>query len=554
MLLWPKIGHSSYGYLLLINYKIFMQIFEQVVSTLTAVVFALQSSITGVTATNQLAQVVPVATISLSPSSGSYSVNDTFQVNVNINTSGQNSYGVDINKLRFNPNIFQVVDADVNTSGVQISAGSLMPLTIANTVDNTLGTIQFSQLATPGATYNGSGTLATITFRVVSAGSSSLNFDFTLGNGADTNIAGLGGDLLASVVNGSYTGVVLDTTPPTISSVSVSVITQNSATISWVTNEASDTQINYGLTSSYGSSSSLNSSMTTSHSVNLTGLSAGTVYHYRVRSRDSAGNLVLSSDNTFTTQTLPDTTSPSTPTGLSVIPTNENQIQLSWNPATDPVTSGQNVSGIGLYQVWRGGLFLATTTSTAYLDKNLTAGTLYSYQVASQDNAGNTSSKSVSVSTTTPMSSLPVQRRIIINIEGAPSNRRDVSGVVEFLNPVNLSSKVYQANITTNSSGVYTVDVPSGLLPTVTLRPVISGYLSKLISNIDLRNNSVLDVTFPSLPAGDFNNDQIINSLDFSQMNVRWGQTDNLLDVNKDGAVNSLDFAYLSNNWLKTGE
>lgn len=531
-----------------------MQILEQIISTLGALVMTMQAIVAPVPASTQLAQVVPQAVISVSPTSGSHSVNDTFQVSINVNTSGQTAYGVDVNKLRFNPSILQVVDSDAGATGVQISAGSLMPLTIVNTVDNTAGTIQFSQLATPGSTYSGSGTLAIVTFRVVSAGNSSLNFDFTLGSGADTNIAGLGGDLLASVTNGSYTGVALDTTPPTISSVSVSSITGSSATISWTTNEPSDTQVNYGLTSSYGSSSSLNSSMVTSHSVTLTGLSAGTVYNYRVRSRDAAGNLTSSSNNTFTTQTLPDTTAPTTPIGLSATPTSETQIQLSWNASTDPTGTGQSVSGIAFYQVWRGVSLVATTTSTAYLDRNLTAGTLYSYQVSTQDNASNISAKSSAVSTTTPIASLPVQRRIIINLEGAPSNGRNISGVVEFLNPTNLSSKIYQANITTNTSGVYTVDIPSGLLPTVTLRPVISGYLSKLVASVDLRNTSVIDVTFPSLPAGDFNGDQIINSLDFSQMNTKWGQNDNLLDVNKDGFVNSLDFAYLSNNWLKTGE
>jgi len=38
----------------------------------------------------------------------------------------------------------------------------------------------------------------------------------------------------------------------------------------------------------------------TNHSVNLTALVSGTTYHYRVRSRDAAGNLAVSGDSTFT--------------------------------------------------------------------------------------------------------------------------------------------------------------------------------------------------------------------------------------------------------------
>ena len=41
--------------------------------------------------------------------------------------------------------------------------------------------------------------------------------------------------------------------------------------------------------------------MVTSHSASLSGLAANTLYHYRVKSRDAAGNLATSGDFTFTT-------------------------------------------------------------------------------------------------------------------------------------------------------------------------------------------------------------------------------------------------------------
>ena len=37
------------------------------------------------------------------------------------------------------------------------------------------------------------------------------------------------------------------------------------------------------------------------HSVVLTGLQPNTEYHYRVKSKDKAGNLAVSDDKTFTT-------------------------------------------------------------------------------------------------------------------------------------------------------------------------------------------------------------------------------------------------------------
>ncbi|HEY3303141.1 MAG TPA: Ig-like domain-containing protein [Candidatus Binatia bacterium] len=92
-----------------------------------------------------------------------------------------------------------------------------------------------------------------------------------------------------------------DTTPPVISAVLAPLITSSGATITWTTDEASDSQVEYGATTAYGSVTTLNGSMVTSHSQNLSGLAANTLYHYRVKSRDAAGNLATSTDKTFTT-------------------------------------------------------------------------------------------------------------------------------------------------------------------------------------------------------------------------------------------------------------
>src|SRR2546425_8968119 len=91
---------------------------------------------------------------------------------------------------------------------------------------------------------------------------------------------------------------------------SASGITSTSATITWATDEASDSQVEYGTTTAYGQVSALASALVTSHSVGLSGLLASTVYHYRVKSRDAVGNLAVSGDVTFTTLAPPDTTPP----------------------------------------------------------------------------------------------------------------------------------------------------------------------------------------------------------------------------------------------------
>ena len=91
-----------------------------------------------------------------------------------------------------------------------------------------------------------------------------------------------------------------DTTPPVLSSVAASSITSTSAVVSWGSNEASNSQVEYGPTASYGTTTPLNGQLVTSHTVALSGLVANTDYFYRVRSADAAGNLATSS-GTFRT-------------------------------------------------------------------------------------------------------------------------------------------------------------------------------------------------------------------------------------------------------------
>ena len=119
---------------------------------------------------------------------------------------------------------------------------------------------------------------------------------FTLGssNGWDTNFDDLTYDVAG-------TPPPPDTTPPVISAVGSGGVTSGGATITWTTNEASDTQVEYGTSVSYGSSSTLNGVLVTSHSMALSGLQPSTLYHYRVKSRDGALNLATSGDFTFTT-------------------------------------------------------------------------------------------------------------------------------------------------------------------------------------------------------------------------------------------------------------
>src|SRR5207237_4747106 len=97
------------------------------------------------------------------------------------------------------------------------------------------------------------------------------------------------------------------------------------------TNAASDSRVDYGPTTAYSSSTPLNASLLTAHAVTLTGLLATTTYHYRVKSRDSAGNLATSGDFTLTTLiAVPATPPPCVPTNVSASAVSSSPINLSW--------------------------------------------------------------------------------------------------------------------------------------------------------------------------------------------------------------------------------
>jgi phosphodiesterase/alkaline phosphatase D-like protein len=109
------------------------------------------------------------------------------------------------------------------------------------------------------------------------------------------------GDPVFGTEKSFTTSSLPDSTTPVISSVNSSSITVSGATITWSTNEPATSQIEYGLTEEYGSTTTLDATKGNSHSVEMTDLKAGKTYHYRVISKDAANNEKVSDDFTFTT-------------------------------------------------------------------------------------------------------------------------------------------------------------------------------------------------------------------------------------------------------------
>jgi hypothetical protein len=102
-----------------------------------------------------------------------------------------------------------------------------------------------------------------------------------------------------------------DSTPPTFySEPSVDGVTQTSGVVSWVTDEISDSLVQYGKDSGVYDLMAKTSDLVTAHSVPLTGLEPCTTYHFTVQSSDASGNTAQSRELTFQTLPTPDSASP----------------------------------------------------------------------------------------------------------------------------------------------------------------------------------------------------------------------------------------------------
>ena len=86
--------------------------------------------------------------------------------------------------------------------------------------------------------------------------------------------------------------------PSSISSIKVESKNLGTATVSWETDQETTSTVEYGLSTSYGDKKE-NSAYATEHSINLSNLNQGAVYHYRVKGKDKDGRFFASSDNTF---------------------------------------------------------------------------------------------------------------------------------------------------------------------------------------------------------------------------------------------------------------
>ena len=179
---------------------------------------------------------------------------------------------------------------------------------------------------------------------------------------------------------------------PVISAVASSGIAGTSATITWITDQPSSSQVAYGTTTGYGSLSANNPALATVHSVNLTGLIPGTTYNFAALSANAAGKSTTSTNFTFSTSTT-------APTITSVIgtPTSGTSATITW--ITEQPSSSQVAYGTTTLYTFFSPVSSSPVNSHSVIVTGLAPGTTYNYAVISANSAGPATSSNFTFST-----------------------------------------------------------------------------------------------------------------------------------------------------------
>ena len=181
-----------------------------------------------------------------------------------------------------------------------------------------------------------------------------------------------------------------DTTAPSApSNVVVTSSTRTSITLSWSASTDNVAVAGYG---AYLNDQLVASATQTGFT--FSGLACGTAYSVAIDAYDQAGNRSAKTAVTASTAACSDMQAPSAPANLVVTLRTTTSIALSWAASTDNV----GVTGYGLY---RAGALVGTSTQTAAVFSGLTCNTSHTLSVDAYDAAGNRSSKTNTLVSTT---------------------------------------------------------------------------------------------------------------------------------------------------------
>jgi hypothetical protein len=341
-----------------------------------------------------------------------YGTTQTYGSNSNLNNNLQTSHSVTLSGLTPGTT-YDFVVVSTNSSSVT-----------STSTNYTFATTAVAPVISAVASGSITSTSAIITWTTDQSSSSQVNYGITTGYGSSSALSGTlvtshsitltgltpgttydfdvvstnGSSLTATSTNYSFTTTAV---APVISAVSSSSITSTSAIITWTTDQASSSQVNYGTSLSYGSSSTLSSSLVTSHSVTLTGLTPGTTYDFDVVSTNGSSLTATSTNYSFAT------TAPAAPVISAVASGSITSTSAVITWTTDQASSSQVKYGTTQTYGLMSGQNNSLVTSHSVTLSGLTAGTTYDFEVISS-NGSSVTSTSANFTFTTTAAAAPV--------------------------------------------------------------------------------------------------------------------------------------------------
>jgi hypothetical protein len=199
-------------------------------------------------------------------------------------------------------------------------------------------------------------------------------------------------------------GTTTDVTAPLISALSVMGLGTSSATIRWNTNESATNKVYYGTTSPLNLASALTASTASStsvHAVGLSGLAPATTYYIVVESKDASGNTATSTQSSFTTLALPDTSAPMI-SAAAVSSVGSTTATVAWT--TNEAATGKVYYGTSTPVSFGAASAVSTTTlstSHSFSLSGLSASTTYYVVAESKDASDNAATSTQLMFTTT---------------------------------------------------------------------------------------------------------------------------------------------------------
>ena len=176
---------------------------------------------------------------------------------------------------------------------------------------------------------------------------------------------------------------VADTTAPKLARVDTPYQTPYSFAVTWQTNEPASSEVKYGQSVNYESiNDRLKGMFTYDHQVIIAGLTPGTTYHFRVQSRDPAGN--LTTDDQDRALTLPAVAAVPKISNISITKKTATTFTVTWQtdvPSYSRIEYGAANSPYDRYRKGDGGDPLGTGHVATAI--SLTPGTVYNFRIVS---------------------------------------------------------------------------------------------------------------------------------------------------------------------------